>query len=347
MAATVRIKTAILSGLLLLLLGCASAPTPDPMDAQVSGRWAEVREGTRWFIRPNALLHVNQGPDHYSTLFSYVPAGVGTPLEAAVLGRQGDWVRVGLAGGTPEQGDPVSSGWIPAWYLVSDRSPSPKIKMVAPTLKVVARPAKIRLFPGSESPVTAEREPGQVVRLRRTWGGWGFVELTVYSVPGVHDGWMLLIDLAPLAASEPREGVIEQGKPIWPGGDIEATKGSPVVNDYPQYVAIEEQRDGLVLISAHGGWSAWAKKEDIIPDPWWGRTPGSVTSETDCGGYSLPEGAQVYMVATDREENTITLSFSTGDGGQGTLMVPFDLDEATCKDPQLRGTVATAQEESK
>lgn len=267
------------------------------------------------------------------------------PLQVDVLERQEEWVRVEVARGEASEG--TLSGWIPAWYLVPDMTAPQKIKMVSPTLKVVTGPARVRLFPDIKAPVIAERESGRVVRLRRTWGGWGFVEITAFSVPAAGAGWMALADLKPLGEGEPREGVIKEGQPYWPGWQFEATKEPPLplAMGGRQMVFVEIERDGLVLVGADGGWSAWVKKGDIIPDPWWGRSPESVTSENDCTPYALPEGARVYMVATAPAENTISLSYSTEGGLTGVLALPFDADPATCKDPQVGGAVATAREE--
>jgi len=62
-----------------------------------------------------------------------------------------------------------------------------------------------------------------------------------------------------------------------------------------------------------------------------------------CGQTSLPQGAQVVQVGASAMRNTITISYSTPDGGSGYLTVPFDTIAATCSDPMIRSVVTGAQ----
>lgn len=70
---------------------------------------------------------------------------------------------------------------------------------------------------------------------------------------------------------EPREGLLKEGSIVYPVWEYEKIDpGETETVWYNMTVMIGERRNGLVQVTAAAGWSAWAKEEDLVPDPWAG-----------------------------------------------------------------------------
>ena len=192
--------------------------------------------------------------------------------------KDGYWVKIGFS---EEQlvnynswllEEREGQAWVPDWYVSPEdgkpmKDPSQGLDPFVlnsenPTYIYPDGPEIGDLF---EHDYYDRYEKGKLLRPKYRWGDWYLVDIIVYSIPSVLEGWFHREDLSSVEEVDPIEGYLPEGVEIFSKyEDIE--KGKARKARKMRTVRLVKNRNGYVRISAHGGWGAWTRKDNIVYD---------------------------------------------------------------------------------
>ena len=162
--------------------------------------------------------------------------------------------------------------WIPDWYVSPEDSKPIKEPSQGLGPFVLNRENPTYIYPGGpeigdlfDHDYYDRYEKGKLLRPQYRWEDWYLVDIIVYSIPSVLEGWFHRKDLSSVEEVDPIEGYLPEGTEIFSKyEDIEEKEARNTRKNWT--VRFDKNRNGYVRVSAHGGWSAWTRKDNIVYD---------------------------------------------------------------------------------
>jgi len=163
--------------------------------------------------------------------------------QVKIVSEQGEWTQI--------QKD-KTSGWIPSWYLSAESG----LSSITHQYQVVNQDTELYLNPQGSK--IASLKAGKLAQVTHQYQDWSFINIVVYDIPSVQEGWIKTEYLSPKEDHPAKEGLLKKGTTVlYDNGQQESLS-------YDTPVLIVQSDGNLATVIAAGGWRAQTDPKNVV-----------------------------------------------------------------------------------